>query len=79
MLQRKLKKQRKGERRNKMASEHKACKQCKTIYEGSKCPKCGSEEYSDASKGKVIVLDSEKSEIARNLKLKDKGTFAIKL
>ncbi|MDP1695642.1 MAG: transcription elongation factor subunit Spt4 [archaeon] len=62
-----------------MTSIHKACRQCKTIYEGSKCPKCGSEEFSDSSKGKIIILNSEQSEIAKNLKLKEKGTFAIKL
>lgn len=56
----------------------KACKQCKTIFEGMKCPKCGSEEFSDAFKGKVIVMNPEQSEIAQNLKIREKGTFAIK-
>ena len=58
---------------------HKACKQCKTIYEGIKCPKCGSEESADSFKGKVIVVDPEQSEIAKNLSIKKKGSYAIKL
>ncbi len=62
-----------------MASVRKACRQCKTIFEGTKCPKCGSEEFSDSSKGKVIVLDVEQSEVAKNLKVREKGTYAIKL
>ncbi len=61
-----------------MAKE-KACRQCKTIYEGTKCPKCGSVEFSDTFKGKIAVLDPENSEIAKNLNVKEKGTFAIKL
>jgi len=61
-----------------MATE-KACKQCKSVFEGHKCPKCGSEEFSDSFKGKVIITDPEQSEIAKNLSLKHKGTYAIKL
>ena len=61
-----------------MAKE-KACRQCKSVYEGNKCPKCGSEEFSDSFKGKVVVLKAEESEIAKNLKIKDKGQFAIRL
>lgn len=61
-----------------MAKE-KACKKCKAIFEsGSKCPKCGSEEITDAHKGKVVVVNPENSEIAKKLKIKDKGTFAVK-
>lgn len=57
----------------------KACKQCKTIVEGSKCPHCGSQEIAENSKGKVIILNSEQSEVAKNIKIKDKGSYAIKL
>lgn len=60
-----------------MAKE-KACKACRTVFEGTKCPKCGSTEYSDTFKGKVIVLSPENSEIAKNLNLKEKGTYAAK-
>ena len=60
-----------------MAKE-KACKQCRTVYEGSKCPKCGSSEHSDNFKGKVVVLNPDESVIAKNLKLKDKGQYALR-
>ena len=62
-----------------MASTQKACKQCKSIFEGVKCPKCGSHEFSDSFKGKIIILNAEQSEIAKNLKLKEKGNFAIRV
>ncbi len=61
-----------------MATE-KACKKCKVIFEGSKCPKCGSEEITDSFKGRVVILKPEESEVAKNLKVKDKGSFAIKV
>jgi DNA-directed RNA polymerase subunit E" len=56
----------------------KACKICNTIYEGEKCPKCESKESTDSFKGRAVILNPEKSEIADKLKLKDKGNFAIK-
>lgn len=61
-------------------AQQKACKLCKTVIEsGSKCPKCGSHEIAENSKGKVVILNPEQSEIAKNIKIKDKGAFAIKL
>ena len=57
----------------------KACKICNKIYEtGDKCPICDAKESTESFKGRVIVLDSEKSEIAKKLNIKDKGNFAIK-
>jgi len=62
-----------------MATE-KACKSCKFIFEGTnRCPKCGSEEITEGFKGKIIVLKAEESEIAKNVKIKEKGTYAIKV
>ena len=57
----------------------KACKSCKTIFEGPRCTNCGSEEFTDTFKGKLIVIDSEKSEIAQKLKISKKGVYAFKL
>ncbi len=48
------------------------------IYEGSKCPNCDSKESIDNFKGRIIVLNPEKSEIAQKIKLTKKGNFAIK-
>ncbi len=58
--------------------KEKACKVCNTIYEGDKCPRCESKESTESFKGKIIVLNPEKSEIAPKINLKSKGTFAIK-
>ena len=61
--------------------KQKACKLCRTIVEpgeGDKCPKCGSKELTEGFKGRIIVLNPEKSEMAQKLNLKEKGNFAIK-
>ena len=56
----------------------KACKICKTIYEGEKCPNCGSQEYTENWKGRVMIFDTENSEVAKNMKIEKKGVYAIK-
>jgi len=61
-----------------MAKE-KACKNCKLIYEGSACPNCGKSDVTDTFKGKVEIVDPEKSELAKELKVNKKGLYAIKI
>lgn len=61
-----------------MAKE-KACKNCKLIYEGNSCPSCGKKEASENFKGRVEIINSEKSIIARELKINKNGSYAIKL
>lgn len=59
--------------------KEKACKNCKLIYEGDKCPACDRKEISDNFKGKVEIIDPEKSEVGKQLKINKKGIYAIKL
>ncbi|MEJ2268104.1 MAG: hypothetical protein P8X70_03445 [Nanoarchaeota archaeon] len=59
--------------------KQKACKICKKIYEGEECPNCGSRESTDSFKGRIIVTNPEKSEIAQKLNINKKGNFAIKV
>lgn len=62
-----------------MATKNKACKICKTVYEeGDKCPNCESKEFTDSYKGRIVVLDANKSEIANKINIKSNGNFAIK-
>ena len=57
----------------------KACKLCNTILEeGDKCQNCGSKEITESFKGRAVILNPEKSEIAKKLNIKEKGNFAIK-
>ncbi len=57
----------------------KACKNCKTIYEGEKCPECGGKEFTTEFKGKIIILNPDQSEIAKKVNIKKPGTYAIKI
>ncbi|MAG02482.1 hypothetical protein CMI42_04035 [Candidatus Pacearchaeota archaeon] len=61
-----------------MAKE-KACKHCKLIYHEASCPSCGKSDTSDNFKGKVEIVNPENSELAKQLKINKKGTYAIKL
>ncbi|RLG15969.1 hypothetical protein DRN69_02090 [Candidatus Pacearchaeota archaeon] len=60
-------------------TKQKACKICHAIHEGEKCPKCDSKESTDSFKGRIVVLNPDKSEIAQKLNIKQKGNFAIKV
>ena len=57
----------------------KACKTCRTLFEGAKCPACGSPEGIDGFKGQIEVLNPEQSEIAKHLGLTKIGSFAVRL
>ena len=59
-------------------AKQKACKKCRTIYKGAKCPSCGSEEATETFKGKIIILRPEDSEIAKKIKINKSGEYAIK-
>ena len=49
------------------------------IYEtGDRCPNCGAKEFTESFKGRIVLINPEKSEIAQKLNLKKKGNFAIK-
>ena len=60
-------------------SKEKACKNCKRIYEGDICPNCGKKETSDTFKGRVEIINPEKSELAKQLKVNKKGFYAIRI
>ena len=57
----------------------KACTTCRAIFEGENCPHCGEKLSSDTIKGRVYIFNKDDSQIAQNMKLKDKGEFAIKI
>lgn len=61
-----------------MPKKQKACLNCRTIFEGNKCPNCGETPSSDSFKGRVHIFNPEKSEIAENMKINKQGEFAIK-
>jgi len=55
-----------------------ACKQCKRLIIGEKCPVCGSTKLSKMWKGRVVILNPDKSEIAKKMNIKEPGEYAIR-
>ncbi len=59
-------------------TKKKACKKCKIFVKGNSCPLCSSSDLTQSWKGRVVIEDVEKSEIAKKLGIKVKGEYAIK-
>jgi DNA-directed RNA polymerase subunit E" len=57
----------------------KVCKTCKRFVTGPSCPSCKGNVFSDNFRGRIVILDSEKSEIAKKIGIKNKGEYAIKV
>lgn len=57
----------------------KVCKTCKIFVSGKRCPICHNADFSESWKGRVAVIDPEKSEIAKHIGIKVKGEYAIKV
>jgi DNA-directed RNA polymerase subunit E" len=57
----------------------KVCIRCRMFIEGNECPTCHTSQFSTTWKGRLAVLDPEKSTIAKNVGIKIKGEYAIKV
>ena len=57
----------------------KVCKKCKLFVEGSICPNCGGNDFINTWKGRISILNAEKSEVAKKLDIKKEGEYAIKI
>jgi len=57
-----------------------ACKQCRYINQGKEktCPKCQG-ELSEKYSGMVVVLDAERSEVAKIINVNMVGSYAVKV
>lgn len=58
--------------------KRKVCKKCKLFVEGGECPVCKGNQFLTNWKGRIAVIDAEKSEIAEKMDIKVKGEYAIK-
>jgi len=63
-----------------MSMAEKACKKCRFIVSGGgKCPNCGGTELTDKWSSYLIVLDPEKSELAKKIEAKLPGKYALRI
>ena len=60
-------------------SKKKACIKCKIFVEGSECPICKNAQFSTNWKGRLYIVDQNKSMIAEKIGIKVKGDYAIKV
>lgn len=57
-----------------------ACKKCKRLVAGDKCPICkDSSKLIKTWKGKVIIFDTSKSELAKKMSITEPGEYAVRL
>ena len=56
----------------------KICKKCKLFVEGNECPICKGNQFVTNWKGRIAVIDADKSQIAKRIGIKAKGEYAIK-
>lgn len=63
-----------------MAEKYKACKECGllNVEKAKECENCGSSQFLEKYKGKVLVFDSDNSEIAAKLGISANGKYALK-
>jgi len=49
------------------------------VLEGTECPNCSGTAFTTFWRGYVVILDPEKSEIAKKMGISKKGKFALRL
>lgn len=59
-------------------SKKKVCKHCKMFVEGSECPNCKDNKFTNTWQGRIFIANPEKSEIAKKIGVTAKGEYAIK-
>jgi len=57
----------------------KVCRKCKIFVEKDVCPICQGNQFTNTYKGRITILNAEKSEIAKKLEIKKDGEYAIKI
>lgn len=60
-------------------SKKQACKKCKALFDGGACPVCKSEQLAMSWKGRMFILNANKSDIAKKIGIAVDGEYAIKV
>lgn len=56
-----------------------ACRKCRMLTTEKVCPNCGSSELSNEWSGLVIVINPERSQVAKTLTILKPGRYALKV
>ena len=57
----------------------KVCKQCKLFVEGKVCPICKGTQFTTTWRGRIHVLNTKKSGIAKEIGIEVKGEYGIRV
>lgn len=58
----------------------KACKNCRVIIaQGEVCPMCGSSQLTTKWSGYIVIMNAEKSELAKKMGITANGTYALSI
>jgi DNA-directed RNA polymerase subunit E" len=61
-----------------VASEY-VCKKCNRILKGKNCAICNTTDVTDKWKGRVVIFNPDKSEIASKMGITIPGRYALKV
>ncbi|MGB9577296.1 MAG: transcription elongation factor subunit Spt4 [Candidatus Micrarchaeia archaeon] len=56
-----------------------ACRKCRLIVSGDVCPVCKDSELTKNWEGEIIVVDAERSEVAKAIGATVPGKYALKI
>ncbi len=59
--------------------KRKACRSCKIFVDGNECPICKGSQFSENWKGRMTYFDIQRSIVAKNVGIHQKGEYAIKV
>lgn len=54
------------------------CKKCKRLVRGDKCPVCKTSALLDTWKGKIIIIEANKSELAKKMEITESGEYGVR-
>ena len=57
----------------------KVCKKCKMFVDSGECPICKGSDFATNWKGRMYIIDEQKSAIAKKIGMQMKGEYAIKV
>lgn len=57
----------------------KVCRECHRVVEGESCVICGTSNLSEDWAGYVVIIDPERSEIAKKMNITMAGRYALKV
>ncbi|MEK6968752.1 MAG: transcription elongation factor subunit Spt4 [Nanoarchaeota archaeon] len=59
--------------------KRKICKNCRRFVDADACETCGGTQFTNSFQGRMSILDTQKSKIAKKAGIEKEGEYAIKI